>query len=110
MQIATWDHFSDRDALNVLFDTRGSRRYDRVVELGSVLEKGCLVSEIDTDGSLGAPIGTRHAHRPGGRKIRCRFPTGWLDISKAVRFKARSGIVGGNYDDVAPNDGRYVWL
>jgi hypothetical protein len=110
VQIATWDHLSDRDGFNILFDTRGSRRYDRVVELGTVVQQNCLVSEIDADGTLGAPIGTRHAHRPGGRKIRCRFPTGWLDITKAVRFKARSDIVGGEYDDLAPNHGRFVGL
>ena len=112
VEIATWDHLSPRESFNILLDTRGSNAYDRVIELGFGIQKGCQVSHLDSNGTLGAPIGYRHAHRPGGRRISCRFPSGWLDIHKLVRFKVRSGIFSSriNPDDVAPNHGRYVRL
>jgi hypothetical protein len=111
--VATWDAFTmddlkkdDHSWFLVYLDTKNRGRADRRVYMSWDSSKGKFLCSMFIVG--GGFKGAREANTDP-TAISCVLPRSWFDIQKQVKFAVESYDMG-NFEDRAPNDGRYLGL
>jgi hypothetical protein len=108
VRIATWDRLQrDERHFVVKLDTRGSRDYERAIE---IFNHDGNVWKIDDRGSFQELLGQRRVHMINPRTLAFSGPRGWFDITRPVRFVVTARDPNARREDRAPNDGRYIRL
>jgi hypothetical protein len=108
VRIATWDRVQPQERnFLVALDTRGSRHYDRVIEIHN---HDGNVWRLDEGGSFQELLGQRRVHQVNPRTLVFHGPTDWFGIARRVRFIVESLDRRSRREDRAPTDGRYIRL